>query len=257
MKSMPPSPQEMMVVAAAREVQDKELVFVGMRLPLLSFLLAQATHAPGAIGLYENGVIRTKGAKEMLYTMSDPPNVTGATQATEMIEIMGLLQSGRVGLGFVGAAQADRFGNLNSTEVLTKKGKTRLPGSGGAADIASLACRLVTLLPHRQHRLPKRVDYLTSPGYGTGKEWRQRVGLPRGGPVAVITDLAVLRFNQESREAEVASIHPGVSREQVSTNTGWAIPFASQLQETPQPTAEEISILRGLDPQGFWLADRP
>lgn len=241
------------MTAAAREVRDDELVFVGMRLPLLSFVLAQATHAPRAIGLFENGVIRSRATTQLLYTMGDPPNVCGATRAGTMLEVMGLLQSGRVGLGFVGAAQVDRYGNLNSTVVGSRDGGKRLPGSGGACDIASLALRLAVLLPHQSARLPERIDYLTSPGYGTGAGWRERIGLPRGGPAVVITDLGVLRFDEESKEAKLASYHPGHSPDEIAKQTGWNLGFAEDLHETPSPTREEISILRELDPEGFWL----
>ncbi len=251
---MTPSPMELMVTVAARAIRDQELVFVGMRLPLLSFLLAQATHAPRAVGLYENGLIRTKAAAEMLYTMSDPPNVLGATRATDLMEVMGLLQSGRVGLGFVGAAQVDRFGNLNSTRAQDANGKwTRLPGSGGASDIASLAERLVVVVAHQRRRFPERVDHLTSPGYGTGGRWRENVGLPRGGPAAVITDRAVLRFHPETKEAELQSYHPGFSTDEIASLTGWPLRFADDLHETPLPSEEELSVLRSFDPDGFWL----
>ena len=245
---------ELMVTIAAREIRDQELVFVGMRLPLLSFLLAQATHAPRAVGLYENGLIRARAAAEMLYTMGDPPNILGATRATDMLEVMGLLQTGRVGLGFVGAAQVDRFGNLNSTRAHDASGKwTRLPGSGGASDIASLAERLVVLMAHQGRRFPERVDHLTSPGYGTGGRWRENVGLPRGGPAAVITDRAVFRFHPESKEAELQSYHPGFSPDEIASLTGWPLRFADDLHETPLPSEEELSLLRRLDPDGFWL----
>jgi glutaconate CoA-transferase subunit B len=251
---MDASPTELMVATASREIRDHELVFVGMRLPLLSFLLAQATHAPHAVGLYENGLMRAKAAPQMLYTMSDPPNVLGATRTTDMLEVMGLLQSGRVGLGFVGAAQVDRFGNLNSTLARGRNdGWTRLPGSGGASDIASLAEKLVVLMPHQRRRFPERVDHLTSPGYGSGGTWRQQVGLPRGGPAAVITDRAVLRFHPESKEAELASYHPGTSAEEIASETGWPLRFADDLQQTRLPAETELSLLRKLDPSGFWL----
>ncbi len=251
------SPQEMMVIAAAREIRNGELVFVGMRLPLLAFLQAQATHAPRAVGLFENGIIRTRAAPEMLYTMSDPPNVTGATRATGMLEVMGMLQSGKVGLGFLGAAQVDRFGNLNSTLVRTTETWTRLPGSGGASDIASLADRLVILLPHRRRRFPERVDYLTSPGNGKGRDWRKQVGLPRGGPAAVITDRAILRFHSETREAVLASVHPGFTPEDVESETGWPLARAEDLGETPLPSKEELATLRRFDPEGFWTGKKP
>ncbi len=253
-REMTPSPMELMVTVAAREIRDEELVFVGMRLPLLSCLLAQATHAPRAVGLYENGLIRARAGAEMLYTMSDPANVLGATRATDLLEVMGLLQSGRVGVGFVGAAQVDRFGNLNSTRALDAGGKwTRLPGSGGASDIAALAERLVVLVAHQRRRFPERVDHLTSPGYGTGGRWRENVGLPRGGPAAIITDRAVLRFHPESKEAELQSYHPGCSTDEIASLTGWPLRLAANLHETLLPSADELAVLRRLDPDDFWL----
>src|SRR6059058_5742688 len=198
---------ELMVAAAAREIKDGEVVFVGMRLPLIAFVVAKRTHAPNATGLFENGVIRTTPSKELIYTMADPPNILGATQCLDMMGVMSLLQSGRVHLGFLGAAEVDKFGNLNSTQVKGKDGIVRLPGSGGACDIASLAHRFVAMIEHEPHRLPERVSYVTSPGNGDGAKFRKRVGLPRGGPSAVITSKAVLRFGQDG-EAYLHSHHP-------------------------------------------------
>src|SRR5579862_6490367 len=188
---------ELMVASAAREIRDGEVVFVGMRLPLIAFVVAKRTHAPNAIGLFENGVIRSTPATELIYTMADPPNILGATQCLDMLGVMSLLQSGRVHLGFLGAAEVDRFGNLNSTQVTGSHGTVRLPGSGGACDIASLAQRFVVLLEHSKQRLPERVSFVTSPGNGDGAGWRKRTGLPRGGPSAAITTKAVLRFAKD------------------------------------------------------------
>jgi glutaconate CoA-transferase subunit B len=165
-----------------------------------------------------------------------------------------LLQSGRVNLGFLGAAEVDRFGNLNSTQVQGKNGLVRLPGSGGACDIASLAQRFVALLEHARHRLPERVSYITSPGNGDGAGWRKRMGLPRGGPSAVITSKCVLRFDAGSGEAFVANIHPGVSAEEVKTNTGWDVKIAADVRPTPEPTAEELRAIREYDQEGFWTS---
>src|SRR6476660_6634285 len=139
------TPGELMVVSAAREIRDGEVVFVGMRLPLIAFVVAKRTHAPGAVGLFENGVIRATPAPELIYTMADPPNLRGATQCLDMLGVMSLLQSGRVHLGFLGAAEVDRFGHLNSTQVTNGKCLISLPGSGGACDIASLAQRFVVM----------------------------------------------------------------------------------------------------------------
>src|SRR5436309_3795218 len=164
---------ELMVCAAAREIGDGELVFVGMRLPLIAFVVAKKTHAPNAIGLFENGVIRSTPAAELIYTMADPPNLLGATQCLDMLGVMSLLQSGGVDLGFLGAAEVDRFGNLNSTQVQGSEGIIRLPGSGGACDIASLADRFVVLLEHKKERLTERLSFRTSPGCGDGGAWRK------------------------------------------------------------------------------------
>ncbi len=250
-----PTPTEMMVYAASREIRDSELVFVGMRLPLLAFRLAQATHAKNAVGLYENGLVRDQAASETLYTMSDPPNLKGATSATELLDVMGFLQSGRVGIGFVGAAEVDRFGKLNTTRVAS----ARLPGSGGASDIASCASRLVVLLNHAKHRLVERVSYITSPGHGDGRDWRKNSGLPGGGPEAVITDRGVLEFDPETKEAVLRSFHPldSSSPEDVVARTGWALKVSPSCHPTPLPTDEELSLLRSFDPDRFWLGKEP
>lgn len=254
---------ELMVCAAAREIKDHEIVFVGMRLPLIAFVVAKQTHAPNAVGLFENGVIRTTPARELIYTMADPPNILGATQCLDMLGVMSLLQSGRVDLGFLGAAEVDRFGNLNSTQVGTpsvmaddRRPKAddhfvRLPGSGGACDIASLAKRFVVLLEHSKRRLPEKVSYITSPGNGDGGTWRAKQGLPRGGPSAVITTKCVLRFGKGG-EAHLSSVHPGASVENVLANTGWNVGMAPEVSETPPPNEQELRSIREYDEEGFW-----
>lgn len=240
-----------MVATAAREIRDSEVVFVGMRLPLIAFAVAKKTHAPSAIGLFENGVIRSTPPAELIFTMADPPNLLGATQCLDLLGVMSLLHSGRVDLGFLGAAEVDRFGNLNSTEVRGPRGVVRLPGSGGACDIASLAHRFVALLEHSKERLPERVSFLTSPGNGDGSGWRKRMGLPRGGPAAVITTKAVLRFGEDG-EAYLASVHPGVAVEDVIANTGWKLRVAPDIGTTPEPCAAELQAIRDYDKDGFW-----
>ncbi len=244
---------ELMVCAAAREIRDNEVVFVGMRLPLIAFVVAKKAHAPNAIGLFENGVIRSTPASELIYTMADSPNILGATQCLDMLGVMSLLQSGRVHLGFLGAAEVDRFGNLNSTQVQGRDGTIRLPGSGGACDIASLAHRFVVLLEHKKERLPERVSFITSPGFGDGPGWRRRVGLPRGGPSAVITTKAVLRFNEQA-EAYLDSVHPGIEIEDVLENTGWKLNLADNVSHTREPNAEELKAIREYDKEAFWTS---
>ncbi|HKE30616.1 MAG TPA: CoA-transferase [Candidatus Angelobacter sp.] len=244
---------ELMVVAAAREIKDGEIVFVGMRLPLIAFVVAKKTHAPNAIGLFENGVVRSTPSPELIYTMADPPNILGATQCLDMGAVMSLLQAGRVNLGFLGAAEVDRFGNLNSTQVNGKNGIVRLPGSGGACDIASLAQRFVALLEHSRHRLPEKVSYITSPGNGDGAGWRKSVGLQRGGPSAVITTKCVLRFGKDG-EAFLSTIHPGVTADDVVANTGWKLKVAKQVEVTPEPNEAELKAIREYDKKGFWTS---
>jgi len=247
------SPQELMVAAAAREIHDGEVVFTGMRLPLIAFALAKNLHAPNAIGLFECGLMRDTPSPELLYTMGDPPNITGALWATRMVNVMGLLQQGCVDMGFIGGAELDRFGNLNTSYLGEPKSpSTKLPGSGGAADIASLSKRLVVIMAHEKRRLVEHVSYITSSGYGTGGDWRKRVGLLRGGPSAAITTLCVLRFDAETGEAFLRSYHPGQSVESVRAETGWDLRIASDACETLPPTEQELAIIHRYDPQGFW-----
>ena len=240
---------ELMVVAAAREIYDGDVVFVGMRLPLLAFVVAKNTHAPRAVGVFENGVLRSTPARELLFTMSDGPNITGALSCLTMLECMALLQQGRVSLGFLGAAEVDRHGNLNSTEVCEPSGhRVRLPGSGGACDIAALAQRFVVLLSHEKARLPEKVHYITSPGFGP---WRESGRLKLGGPAAVITTKGVLRFSEQG-EAYLHSHHPGTTVEEILANTGWALAVSPEVTETPAPTKKELRVIRSYDPDHFW-----
>jgi len=245
--------RELMVIAAGREIRDGDLVFVGMRLPLLAFAFAKRTHAPGAIGLFENGIVRDQPAAETLMTMSDTPTIPGALWSTGTLEIMSLLQQGLVDLGFIGGAEIDKHGNLNTNYVgAWRRPKVRLPGGGGGPDIASLAKRFVVIMPQEKHRFKERVDFITSPGFGDGAGWRERVGLPGGGPAAVITTLGVYRFDPKTREMLLASWHPGQSAESVRAATGWDLRVADGCSETPTPTAAELEIVRACDPAGFW-----
>src|SRR2546429_3532289 len=225
---------ELMVASAAREIRDGEVVFVGMRLPLIAFVVAKKTHAPNAVGLFENGVIRATPAAELIYTMADPANILDATQCLDMLGVMSLLQAGRVHLGFLGAAEVDRFGNLNSTEVQGPKGQTRLPGSGGACDIASLAHRFVVLLEHSRQRLPERVSFRTSPGNGDGPGWRKRVGLPRGGPAAGVTTKTGLRLGEEG-EGYLSSLHSGIGGGENLEKNGRELRVGGGKKEKPTP----------------------
>ena len=251
------TPQELMVAAAAREIRDGELVFVGMRLPILAYGVAQSTHAPRARALYELGLMRERPPSGFLGTMGDPPNVAGALWATRMSNVMALMAQGEVDLGFIGGAEVDRFGNLNTSYIGDpRRPTTKLPGSGGGADIAILSRRWVMLMSHEPRRLVERVAYVTSPGHGDGPGWRQRHGLAGGGPAAIVTTLAVLRFPPGGGEVYLASVHPGRSVAEVRSLTGWDLQVAAGVAETPPPTAEELAHVRRLDPEGFWTRRR-
>ena len=214
-----------MVACAAREIREGERVFVGMRLPLIAFVVAKRTHAPNAIGLFELGVVRDQPASELLYTMGDNPNVAGA--------------------------EIDVHGNLNTTAIGERSHpRVQLPGSGGGADIASLAHRLIVIMPHDRRRLREKVDFVTSPGYGTGGDWRKRAGLPRGGPSVLITTLGVFRFVDGA--AVLESYHPGASVARIRDATGWPVATAANVRETEPPSAEVLRIIRAYDPAGFW-----
>jgi len=246
-------PRERMVLRTAREIKEGETVFVGTRLPLLAYLVAKATHAPGATALYENGLIREEAARELLFTMGDPPNILGATCASSTLDVMGMMQAGRVDLGLLGAAEVDRFGNLNSTEVIDDDGRpVRLPGSGGAADIMALARRTVVMVPQEKRRLVPSVRFRTSPGRGDGPGFRERVGLPHGGPRAIVTTHALFRFDRALGEAYLAELFPGVSVDHLLVSMGWQPRIAQPVGLIPPFTEQEIGALRRLDADGFW-----
>ena len=191
--------------------------------------------------------------------MGDPANVVGALWSTRMSNVMALMAQGLVDLGFIGGAEVDRFGNLNTSYIGDfAHPEVKLPGSGGGADIAILSRRWVTLMAHQKRRLVEKVSYVTSPGHGDGTPgWRARNGLAGGGPSALVTTLGVFRFPATGGEAELASVHPGVALQTVRDQTGWDLKVASDLAETPAPTAVELATIRRFDPDGFWTRRTP
>ncbi len=244
--------QELMIIAAAREINDGELVFVGMRLPITAYGVARLTHAPNAVGLFECGIARYAPAEDMLYTMGDPPNQLNAAWTTGLIPVMSQLQRGRIDAGFIGGAEVDRFGNVNTSYIGDfNKPSIKLPGSGGAADIAAMAGRLLVIINHEKRRLVEKVDYVTSPGYLDGGDARAKAGLV-GGPSAVITDRAILRPYGSNNEMHLASIHQDHSVEEVRENTGWDLKVSPEMVETPPPTSAEMAALHKIDKEGFW-----
>ncbi len=247
------STQELMIIATAREIADGEIVFVGMRLPITAYGVARMTHAPSAVGLFEGGIARYEPAEETLYTMVDPPNQLNAAWATSLIDVMGQLPRGKVDAGFIGGAEIDKYGNINTSYIGGHENvKVKLPGSGGAADIATMANRLIAIMNHEKHRLVEKVSYITSPGFIDGGNTRQEAGLKQGGPSALITDRAILRPYGPDNELHIASVHPGHSLDEIKENTGWEVKELPDWEETPSPTETEMEALHFIDKDGFW-----
>src|SRR5512133_472066 len=244
---------ELMVCAASHLLEDNRTAVIGTGAPLAAAMLAQKTHAPNLIILFEAG-----GMAPILELL--PISVGGsATQTRALVhgsmhDIMEACQRGCVDYSFLGGAQIDRYGNLNSTMIGTDYAhpKVRLPGSGGANDLASLCWRTVSIVPHEKRKFVPKVDYITTPGYLSGPGAREAAGLPpNSGPYKVISTLALMGFDADTRCMCVESLHPGVTREDVIANTGFEIGFADPLPNLPEPTDEELRILRTeVDPQG-------
>jgi len=249
--------QEIMAVAAAREIRNGEVAFIGTGLPMVAAYLAKATHAPEAVLVFESGIVDAR-PRELAEGVGDLRLLVGCVKSTGLYYALSLLQGGFIDIGFLGAAEVDQFGNLNSTAIGEYRRPTvRLPGSGGANDIGSLARRLVIMVPHERRRLVPRVQYLTTPGFLDGPGARERVGLRGEGPTRVITDLAVLDFDPASKRMRLATLHPGVTVEEVEARTGFPLLRAPGLGETPAPSAEEIRLLRErIDPEGMYIGGR-
>lgn len=245
--SAPYTADEMMTVAAARMLRNGAVCFVGIGLPSTAANLARLTHAPDAVLVYESGPI---GAKPPVLPLSigDGNLAETADTVVSTPEIFRYwLQGGRVDVGFLGAAQLDRFANINTTVVGEyHKPKVRLPGAGGAPEISSSAKEVLIVLKQSKRTFVDKLDFITSVGFLTGGDAREKAGLPGKGPVAVITDLCILRPHPETRELEVTSIHPEVDRETITRNTGWAVRFAESCDETEIPAEPELQVLRDL-----------
>ncbi|MDW8327854.1 MAG: CoA-transferase [Anaerolineales bacterium] len=237
-----------MTINAARLLRDGDVVFVGVGLPNLACNLARRTHAPNLVMIYEAGVIGAQPARLPL-SIGDPTLVSGATAICSMYEIFAFyLQRGLIDVGFLGGAQIDRFGNVNATVIGDyARPKVRLPGSGGSAEIAAWANRTYFLTPHQKRRFPERCDFVTGAGYR-----QPGSGLRGGGPAAVVTDIGLLEPDA-SGELTLAALHPGRTVEEAIANTGWPLKVAGTLRTTEPVTAEELRLLRELDPQGIYL----
>ena len=243
---------ELMVVAAARELENDDSVLVGIGKPNLACNVAKRTHAPELQMVYESGTIGSDPSSPPL-SIGDPVLASGAVSIEPMRNNFNYyLQAGRLDVGFLGGAQIDKYGNINSTVIGDYDDPdVRLPGSGGACEIACHVDRTLMVTPHSERRFPEEVDFITSPGYVDGREGRAELGLD-GGPEAVITDLAVCRFDERG-EMYVDALHPNATRDEVRERTGWEIPFAEDLGTTPEPMDEELRLIReDLDPDEMY-----
>ncbi len=254
--SLPYTPMELMICCAARALEDGRTAAVGTGVPCAAAMLAQRTHAPRLVVLFEAGGVAPR-LPTMPISVGDSRTFYRGLMATSMADIMETCQRGLVDYTFLGGAQIDAFGNLNSTMIGDDyaRPRVRLPGSGGANDLASLCWRILVVTGHDRRRFVEKLDFLTTPGYLTGPGAREAAGLPRGtGPYRVVTDLAVLGYHETTRRMEVLSLHPGVGLEQVRAATGFALGAAEELSTTLAPTAEELCILREeVDPHRYIL----
>lgn len=238
---------EMMTVAAARALKDDDVCLVGIGAPSTACNLARLTHAPHLTLIYESGPIGSK-PHVLPLSIGDPELSETALTTVSVPEMFAYwLQGGRITIGFLAAAQIDRFCNINTTVIGDYTApKTRLPGGGGAPEIASCCQQVFVIVSHSLRTFVPTVDFVTSFGFGTGADHRHRVGLLTSGPSLVVTDLCLLRPHPQTKELQVTSIHPGIAREEITKRTGWPVQFAENLSQTPPPTDEELGVLRGL-----------
>ena len=245
---------EMMIAVAARMLQGARTVFVGVGLPNIACNLARYTVAPDLELIYESGVYGARPERLPL-SIGDPTLVSGATSVVSMADLFGLyLQRGLVEIALLGGAQIDRYGNLNSTVIGDyAKPKTRLPGSGGACEIATNAQRTFMIMRLKRRAFVDKLDFLTSPGHLTGGDSRERLGLPGGGPDTVITDKAILNFDNPEREMQLSALYPGITVKDVQAEVGWPLRLAEAIQEAAAPTSEELHLIRDeVDPHAMY-----
>ena len=246
---------ELLAVMSARLLRNGQVVFAGVGIPLLAATLAQRLHAPGLTILFEGGVI---GAFIEPGKLPPSTNEQRCTRRANMVlgstEVLLLLQRGYVDIGFIGGAQIDQYGNLNSSFIGDPQHPaTRLPGTGGGNDIASLT-QMIVAMKHEKRRFVDRVDFVTSPGFLTGGDSRREAGLVVGGMYRVVTDLGILGFEERSKRMRLEALHPGVMADEVQANTGFELLAAADLRVTDPPTENELAVLRDLDPDQLYTA---
>jgi len=248
------SASEMMIAVAARMLKGARTVFVGVGLPNIACNLARVTVAPDMELIYESGVYGARPERLPL-SIGDPTLVSGAVSVVSMADLFGLyLQRGLVEIALLGGAQIDRYGNLNSSVIGDyAKPKTRLPGSGGACEIATNAQRTFMIMRLKRRAFVEKLDFITSPGHLNGGDSRSRLGLPGKGPEIVITDRAILNFDNAEREMQLAALYPGVSEHDVRAETGWDLRRAPKIEEVLPPSPKELRLIREeLDPSGMY-----
>jgi glutaconate CoA-transferase, subunit B len=245
----------MMAAVAARELANGEVVFVGIGLPNLACNLARALQAPDLVLIYESGAVGAVPDR-LPVSIGDPSLVTGSLMVCSMADVFQLfLQNGKIEVGFLGGAQVDRYGNINTTVIgKYQKPKVRLPGSGGAAEIAIHAQRVLIISRLNPRAFPEQVDFLTSPGHRCKGKSRRELGMPGAGPVKVITDKGILESDPESGEMVLTAIYPKVEVEDVKSSVGWSLRTRNHLDLITPPGTEELRLLRDvLDPKGLYL----
>jgi glutaconate CoA-transferase subunit B len=242
------SDEEIMTITAAKILKDKDTCFVGIGIPSTAAILAKAMHAPNLFLIYESGTVNTN-PKKLPLSIGDGELANEALSVVGMPEIFNYwLQSGRIDIGFLGAAQIDKFANINTTYIgeSYKSPKVRLPGAGGATEIAGACKKVVVILNQTKRSFVNKVDFVTSLGYGQGAGSREAYGLLGGGPSKVITNLGILEPDPKTFELGMTHLHPGVTKEQVRENTGWDVKFSANIQTTAIPGEIELKKIREL-----------
>ena len=245
---------EFLIACASRHVRDRENVFGGTGMPLLAALLAKETHAPNSNLISEAGFIDAR-PRQVPLSVADTRYYYGCSAAIGLIETLGfLLQGGRIDVGFLGAAQIDEYGNLNTSYIGPyDKPKVKLPGSGGGNDIASSAKRLIIMMSHDKRKFVKELDYMTSPGHLEGPGSREKWSLVGNGPDVVITDMCQMDFDPETLKIRLMTIHPGYSIDEIKENVMFDLIIPDKVPMTEEPTQEQIDIMHKLDPHGIYL----
>ena len=247
---------ELMSIRCAKEINDGEVVFVGVGLPLVVAGYAMKTHAKNMIMCTEGGAIRATSPPGLAITVDDPCLFTGADATYGMLATMAALQRGEIDVAFIGGAQIDKFGNINSTGVgdwTKKESFTYFAGSGGANDMATSGKRVLGILPQDKKKFVEKVDYITTPGFLGGPGEREKLGMIGNGPSCVVSTMGVYRFDEKTKEMYLAEYFPGQTVEKIKANCAWDLKISPNVIETPSPTDEELSIIRAIDPTGFYL----